>query len=984
MKNTLLHPETNFIIQSIEDCSDAIVYTDTNNIIKFWNKAAEELFGLTNNNTIGKNIISLNIFKQKESEIDSIIQNAINNSIWLSEISIHNNEHIAFSASILAKRLINSKGNLLTVCLTFQKINKDNRVVNSTINSLDFKTSLNNNQSELDNLKNTYHNIFENSPIPMWINDSTTFKFLDVNALAIKEYGYTKEEFISMTLLDIRPNEETDKSLNFNRSKLIKYNNNRIGVWTHKRKDGSLLAVDITNYPIIFNGKPARLSYLNNVTDFLATEKALEKSEKKFRAIIEKGNDVVTMYDNNFKIIYRSPSCERVVGWSDKEMMGETGLLNIHPDDRKEAQEFIKALMKQHGVYQEVSVRLLHKKGHYIWIKGTIANLLEEENINAIVFNFYDITDRKNQEDKILSSEQRFRALIENGNDIVSMYDSKMKVIYRSPSAQKLLGWTDEERIGQNAIDGLHPDDYDYASERIKTVLQNPGIPYSVNLRMFHKNGSIKWLEGTIVNLLEDKNVQSIVFNYRDVTDRKLQKEKLVASEQRFKALIENGNDIVSIFDKDLKVIYRSPSAEKLLGWSDAEMIDQKATNNIYQEDIEYASEKLREIKQHPGKAIPVTFRMKHKNGNVIWLEGTVINLLQDKYVQAIVFNFRDITEKKAVAEALSVRETQFQNLVERISDAFLSLDNDFKITYANTILENLMHKNPGILLGESFFEVFNKDSDKYIYNVVTEVHRTNKPKRFDCFSNVLQKWISGTIYPSSTGITLFFRDNTDRKKLEMELQEQQHNEQIRLVSATLEAQEKERNEIGLELHDNVNQILVGTIMILSLLKKSPVKTELIEESIINIKRAIQENRNIAHILVSPDPESKSFYEQINYLGNEMLHHAGIKTIINLEESAVSVLNKDPQLALYRIVQEQFTNIVKYAEATEVIISLELVDDFMLKMKIADNGKGMDQNTITKGIGLRNIGSRVSIFNGSTTIITRPEKGFTLEVEIPI
>ena len=150
------------------------------------------------------------------------------------------------------------------------------------------------------------------------------------------------------------------------------------------------------------------------------------------------------------------------------------------------------------------------------------------------------------------------------------------------------------------------------------------------------------------------------------------------------------------------------------------------------------------------------------------------------------------------------------------------------------------------------------------------------------------------------------------------------------------------------------------------------------------MKRAIHENRNIAHILVSPDLKYKSFNEQIDYLGNEMLYNAGIQSVINVNEDASALLQKDQQVALYRIVQEQFTNIVKYADATIVNISLEVIDSKVFIMKIADNGIGMDENTISNGIGLRNIGSRLSIFNGSMKIITEPGKGFSLEVEMPV
>ena len=96
------------------------------------------------------------------------------------------------------------------------------------------------------------------------------------------------------------------------------------------------------------------------------------------------------------------------------------------------------------------------------------------------------------------------------------------------------------------------------------------------------------------------------------------------------------------------------------------------------------------------------------------------------------------------------------------------------------------------------------------------------------------------------------------------------------------------------------------------------------------------------------------------------------------------LLKQEQQVTLYRIVQEQFTNIIKYAEATKVVITLLVTDCKFFRMRIADNGKGIPEMSIFKGIGFRNINSRLSVYNGTMKIETNPGKGFALEVEIPV
>jgi signal transduction histidine kinase len=114
-----------------------------------------------------------------------------------------------------------------------------------------------------------------------------------------------------------------------------------------------------------------------------------------------------------------------------------------------------------------------------------------------------------------------------------------------------------------------------------------------------------------------------------------------------------------------------------------------------------------------------------------------------------------------------------------------------------------------------------------------------------------------------------------------------------------------------------------------------------------------------------------------------MLGVSGIKTAITARGFDEDLLDNERKINLYRIAQEQCTNIVKYAKATEVTITIS-TSASIFNMSITDNGEGMDDSKKTEGIGLKNINGRLSIFNGASKIITSPGKGFTLEITIPL
>lgn len=215
-------------------------------------------------------------------------------------------------------------------------------------------------------------------------------------------------------------------------------------------------------------------------------------------------------------------------------------------------------------------------------------------------------------------------------------------------------------------------------------------------------------------------------------------------------------------------------------------------------------------------------------------------------------------------------------------------------------------------------------------------------------------------------------------------LQEQQMQEQIKIITTTLDAQEKERTLIGQELHDNVNQLLVSAKLYLSMQKENSERNKEVAGLSMNaIQQAIIENRKIAHTLVAPDFETTNLAEQITDLANDMLKTSGLDLQINTTSLDESVLKEEQKLAIYRIAQEQCANIVKYARAQLVDISLSTTGDYF-KMIIADDGIGMDTTKQTKGIGLKNMKGRLSIFNGNVTIISAPGEGFSLEINMPL
>ncbi len=228
----------------------------------------------------------------------------------------------------------------------------------------------------------------------------------------------------------------------------------------------------------------------------------------------------------------------------------------------------------------------------------------------------------------------------------------------------------------------------------------------------------------------------------------------------------------------------------------------------------------------------------------------------------------------------------------------------------------------------------------------------------------------------------ILVRDITVRKQLEARLLSEQKLYQENLTKQIILAQEREREAIGHELHDNVNQILTTIKLYLEMAKNKPsLLEELLPKSIKYINNCIAEIRNLSHVLSAPTLGTQSLVDAIVDLVEMVSSSSGLNVQFK-HKGYIAHLDKNRKLALFRILQEQLNNIIKHAQAKNVEVVLEQKPDFTI-LTIKDDGKGFDVETPGNGIGLNNMLSRAKVFGGHLEIISAPGKGTVVEVKLP-
>ncbi len=351
--------------------------------------------------------------------------------------------------------------------------------------------------------------------------------------------------------------------------------------------------------------------------------------------------------------------------------------------------------------------------------------------------------------------------------------------------------------------------------------------------------------------------------------------------------------------------------------------------------------------------------------------------------------------EKKRIAQEREFDQENMNALINNTKDLLWSVDRDLKlITFNNAFKEVIAHTS-GEKFSKGDYILSTQFSDEQVIRYKLFYQRALSGETFtivDHFESPQELWAEISFYPivennEVVGTACFSRDITERKRsqdalkaMEEEIAHQKVQEQKKITRAIIKAQEKERNRIGQELHDNVNQILAATKMFLSRAGKDEPTKAIIKYPMELIDNSIEEIRLLSSRNVTP-LKDVNLNELIRTLVEKMEIGTNIHTIF--EYGIVDdVLDDDLKLNIYRIIQEQINNIIKYSAAKNVNISINDKKQNIFVM-IADDGNGFDMGKKRTGIGLANMMNRIESYNGNIDIESSPGKGCKVQVTIP-
>ncbi|WP_319507212.1 PAS domain S-box protein [uncultured Methanolobus sp.] len=435
-----------------------------------------------------------------------------------------------------------------------------------------------------------------------------------------------------------------------------------------------------------------------NATENKKAEKALQQSEKSHRqayhilqSVIESPKDVVIFaLDRDYRYLAFNTNHQLTMEhiWGVNIEIGVSMLDYIKSaEDREKAKEnFDRALAgESFTIIEEYGDSAIDRR----WYANMYSPLNDDEgNITGLTLILTDITENKRSEQALLAEEARIRAIAELAQDAILMMDPQGDISFWNPAAERILGYSVEEAIGQNLHLLLAPQRYHASQQEALTRFLKTGqgnaVGKTLELEALCKDGpeiSVE-LSLSVIELPDGWHSVGII---RDITDRKLAEHKLKESEERHRLLADNSTDVIWTMDIDGRFTYVSPSVQKLRGYTPEEVIKQKPEEFLTSASLQHYSEGIKlvaKVVQTGAHFPPQRFELEQpcKDGSGVWTEATIGGMYneQDEFI-GILGVSRDIKERKELENTLIIEKEKAQEATKAKSEFLANMSHEIR-----------------------------------------------------------------------------------------------------------------------------------------------------------------------------------------------------------------------------------------------------------------------------------------------------------------
>ncbi len=465
------------------------------------------------------------------------------------------------------------------------------------------------------------------------------------------------------------------------------------------------------------------------ITNDNSLKEHLEVSDEIYKTIINDIRDTIVEIDMNGNFTYASPQCFQMFGFEPHEVIGRKALRFVHPEDLKTVMDAMKkAIEKKHHLSYEY--RAKHKDGSYVYVstKGGLINRVGRQYLLGVV---RDITEKKIAEKKLKESEKKYRNIIENTKEAIVIIDFEGKLLYISPQLTKMLKGRE---ITKNSrfFHYIHKEDVKKLISFYKTTIEEKTfLEQPIEFRILPKQGDYIWFSSSSKNYYDDENnIIGFISTLKDITNNKIAEQKLEESEQKYRLITENSNDLIRVLNEDFKTEYLNETTHKqVLGYTTDDLIGDFDIKLNHPED--YAKIRKFMLKLFKNKEGIHISRMRHKNGNYLWFEVRAKMFKDDQGNQKYLFISQDITHRRQTELALMESEEKYRSLYENSPNAVILSNKNGILLDMNSSAERILGYSKNELFGRNYidFGMVTTDQVSVIKSLYKQLFKGKKPK---------------------------------------------------------------------------------------------------------------------------------------------------------------------------------------------------------------------------------------------------------------
>lgn len=404
-----------------------------------------------------------------------------------------------------------------------------------------------------------YDQFIENNKLPVLMVDLNTQEILKVNQAAINLYGYTREEFLRLSILDIRPEEDIPRLKKAINEVNADTKNKFQEVFRHLAKDGRILYVDIKSTPIIINDREIRLVLIEDISNELSAQQALAQSERRFKALVQEGMDIIAVISAEAKHLYISPNVERILGFSQEEYMGMNVYDFIHPDDIPQIQQAFEKLIGSKTPLSIGPFRVKNSKGEWRYLESRFTNQLEDTEIRGLVSTSRDVTHEVENQIALQKSKERFENIAQLTNDLVYEYDPFSQQMTIITNGQHDIYDTNVSTSKINRLDWearMHPQDRDEMLQYLHQMFNGKHRLESVVEYRFQKpDGKYAHVQDSFKTIKGDNETFLIQGSIQDISLRKMHGALLSFEKDMLALYAKDQAGIETLLNKALKTL---------------------------------------------------------------------------------------------------------------------------------------------------------------------------------------------------------------------------------------------------------------------------------------------------------------------------------------------------------------------------------------------------------------------------------------------